>query len=388
MQQIPRIAIHAGEQRRIYQVLDDVLTLGDGQDADIRISGAGLQQLHLRVVRMDDGFRLECLGSEGSFDFEGEARRDVTLKHGDSVQLEHVELTFLIEAPDPEPRARSRRREGGGRGLGRDDVGRAGGARRRQPKVRRAGMPTWAVASCVMASLVAVAALVLQATGGGGGRRSTEDYLELARQQWERGASAEALSTLELARMTADGGERRAVDLLEGRIHDGLQARVDATVIQNGRTDLRSMRNVEERYLVPDPSHRPAARELMRQVATWESMYGEPAARLPEFADLKQQVRMLRTRYGAVAAMDEPDHAEDVLFSAQWRMRLKPRRLLEALEMVEDWLAQNGDTPEVLECKADCEREATKMVDAQLTTVRILLARDDLQGARSKLEEL
>lgn len=353
----------------MYQVLDDALTLGGGDDADIRIRGVGLSDVHLRLVRDGDAFVLECVGDGAAFRFDGAEHRKVRLEHGDKVELDHTQLTFFCDVPPP-PRPR------------RETVQRVRAAR-----ARRSGMPAWALASCVIVSLVAVGAYLV-AESGGGGAASGESYLELARQQWERKDAGAALASLELARDRSAPSDWPAIDALEVRIRATLQERVDRVVVQNGRTDVRSMRNVEQRYLIPDPNHRAAARELMRQIDSWERMYGADAGRIDALGQARAEVRELAGRYREVAAMHESDTAQDVLFAARWRMRLKPKRLLEAVEMIEAWLAKNGDHAEVRACRDECIRESEKRVEAVLRGVRTLVARRDLHGARSQLEQV
>ena len=377
MEQVPRITVAAGDQERVYQILQDVLTVGAGQDADIRVRRAGFQPVQLRLEHRDGRLFAIAPSMEHPFEKDGVPCFELELDDGDTIRVGDVSFTYRVAVEKRSPTERSKTRS------------QLPGGARHKKATRRRRMPRWLVVSNIVVVAMAGFALLYQEFSGAGFSRTSSDLLRLAQQQWERGRAEVALNTLESARSTAtDDQARGAVAELDRRIRVEIEARWHGVRLRNAETDLRSMRNVEERYLIPNPEFRPAARELLRLVRQWYALFGEHVVSVPGMGPVEEKVQALRRRYEGVAAMHEGDTVEDVLFAARWRIRIRPRRVLEALDMLEQWLNENGEDPAVRQVLDECLEEGRSMARRRLELVGQLLRRKMMRDARSTLEEV
>ena len=93
--------IDTGAERRVVALREDVIHLGRGLSADVRIDDATVSRKHALLVRRgDDVVILDDRSMNGVW-VNGERVREATLTDGDEITLGRVALLFRAAVPEP-----------------------------------------------------------------------------------------------------------------------------------------------------------------------------------------------------------------------------------------------------------------------------------------------
>jgi tetratricopeptide (TPR) repeat protein len=398
------LEIQRGARVVVFELLDAEFSIGDGPADSLVVSGVG--PAALRVSSTPRGRRVEGAGLV----VNGKPVERRELRHGDRIEIGGVTIAYReADKPwpvEPEPigagldlridpipakrtansarsaapstgKARAVAAPTGGRaqpvppvrasapvakGRGRaereertdaDHGDRAG----RRDRRRSSGSP-WLLWNLIL--VVAVVGFVLMRSMISGKiERDARDLLTLAHSQYRSGDASAALATLGLAlERDPDGETRSRIAALRKQIEDAAKLAADAPLVAAAERDHREIERFLEINLAVDPS-RAAAREFLRLCDAWLTNHARIADRNADVDRWRSGVKEARRRFEALAAMDTPDTAADVLFVASRCLRFEVRDYRRAIVALESWLQS-----------ADADSDGANAVRTELQSLR------------------
>ena len=87
-----KIEIKSQGSSKVYEVLDDLVTIGRDEQNHIRLKNEGAAPFEARLVRAARGWRIEAAEAGRKFTVNGLTVRAADLEPGDKVALGEVEL--------------------------------------------------------------------------------------------------------------------------------------------------------------------------------------------------------------------------------------------------------------------------------------------------------
>ena len=94
------LEIETGEDRRVVPLRDDVVHLGRGLSADVRLDDATVSRKHAMIVRRDEGVVILDDRSMNGVWLDGERVTEAPLHDGAEIMLGRVVLRFLVAVPE------------------------------------------------------------------------------------------------------------------------------------------------------------------------------------------------------------------------------------------------------------------------------------------------
>ncbi len=364
-----------GEVRTLVLTADKVV-LGSAADADLRVKAAGVLPRHLRFVQTSFGHRVEPVRAGATVEVNGEELFCKDLEPGDVITVGDLELRWLATAS---PRAAALR---AAEPVAAPRPTRRAGARR----VPARGARNWLAISAVFLVVVGAAAIGLRSCASSTWPHSPQHYVDLARAQLGNNQPQRALDTLDFALRDATGATRDEALQLRADIEQAQRERAEQPKIEAARGEHDLLLGFETRYL-RDGATRPAARELVRLVDRWLAAHREFCARHSQGDSLLRAAEELRARYVAVAALDQPDSAADVVFAARSKLRFQWREYPAAVGMLDAWL-QRQDDAQVRRERDAIVSEGEEWLRVKLRSVDVLLERGDRRNAGLDLDQL
>lgn len=274
------------------------------------------------------------------------------------------------------PVPRRQREDGGGR------------AALRRPS---RGSPPWAVLSMAVLGGIAVVVILLRVVTATGAPEP-RDLLNLAETKLESGEIVMARSYVDQAeRLGPSAAVQREIARLRRRIDEVAEAKAELLALGNARShfDVR-LRRFHEFYLVGKENPRSAAREFVDLLEEWLSEFRVTCTETEEGRGLIAQAERWFTTYRPIAQLDEPDTAEDVIFSAARRTRRRDRNnYREAIGLLDRWLAtgaQREDAARVREQRAQWVEDAREWYDDFMRRIDRLAKDGSVDEAIRRLE--
>lgn len=374
-----------GEARRV-AMTGDVMTFGSSAEASVRCTGAGIEPLHVRLVRAGDHVRVEPVRHGATVDVNGEPLFCKDLEPGDEIEFGGCMLRWIVKRGAtpaagrhaPAPRAPVR-----------TPAPRAKAPAAPAPRTRTArsrGTPAWMMVSGVVVLVLAGIVLALQAFAKSSWPHTPQDYVDLAREQLANSQPQRALDTLDVALAHAEGGTRDQALKLQADIRRLLVERTEVPKVQTARREQELLASYEARYL-QGAAERPAAREFVRLCDAWLAQHGDLCRRIAEGNSLVQFVEQVRTRYVTAAALGEPDTAADVIFAAQSKLRFQWRDYRSAVARLDAFLAQHADEAVQAE-RARMIADGEQWLQGKLKFLDQLIARGDRDNAERDLQQI
>jgi hypothetical protein len=371
--------------------------LGSGEEAQVRLRLAGVAARHLCFVRTDIGYRVEPRDPGATVAVNGEHLFCKDLEDGDQIELAGLTLRWRADAAAAaaaEPAAASP--AGAQQAVhaapgGQARAGRAASqAARRSPAARKATAARgagWLPFSAIFLVVVIGAVLVLRAFSGSTWPQSPQHYVELARAQVGNNQPQRALDTLAFALREATGSTREEALALQAEIERMQVERSELPKLQTARHDLELLRSFVGRHLAGAAS-RPAARELLARCQQWRGQYGELCSRHSAGAELLREVDGLASRFGAIAAMETPETAADVLFVLQVLPEHRWRDYKRAMARLDAFLLANPNAEEVRKAREQALVDGEAWLQGLLRQIDALLARGDRFNAQREVDQL
>ena len=94
------LEIDTGAQRRVVALREDVIHLGRGLSADVRIDDATVSRKHAVIVKRGDAAVILDDRSMNGVWVNGERVKEATLTDGDEIKLGRVPLLFRAAVPE------------------------------------------------------------------------------------------------------------------------------------------------------------------------------------------------------------------------------------------------------------------------------------------------
>lgn len=85
-----------GGENRVFKLSRDATVIGRREDCDLRIPLGEISRKHCRIVRSDDGFLVEDMGSSNGTYVNGKRVQSLDLEAGDTVQIGPVVFVLQI----------------------------------------------------------------------------------------------------------------------------------------------------------------------------------------------------------------------------------------------------------------------------------------------------
>ena len=110
--QVVLVMFRSDGERRSFSVVRNMTVIGRREDCDLRIPVGDVSRKHCRLVRTDEGIRLEDLGSSNGTSVNGEPIKEMELNAGDTIGVGPVQFVVQIDgvpaeedlvAPAPQP---------------------------------------------------------------------------------------------------------------------------------------------------------------------------------------------------------------------------------------------------------------------------------------------
>jgi hypothetical protein len=255
-----------------------------------------------------------------------------------------------------------------------------------QPRPRRRNAPPgWVLgilAAPVIGILVMLVMLMLKEEG-----RTTAEWLAMAREQYAQRDLEHALGSLEMAASRQPTGSlKRELDELRIELNKAVARRAQRIDYERAVTARARVLQFERTYLHDRDGGRPAARELLQEIAAWNDEYRDLCMRIEGGSEIVESVDRIEAAWRDVAAPDEPDTAQDVEFRIQRRTYMRPRRDREALALLAEAEAKGTlSAARASELRREILSDAEGMRDARLEAIERMWGRDQRDRA---LEEL
>jgi len=101
--QVVLVMFRSDGERRSFSVVRNMTVIGRREDCDLRIPVGDVSRKHCRLVRTDDGIRIEDLGSSNGTYVNGQRIQESELNPGDAVGIGPVQFIVQIDGvPDEE----------------------------------------------------------------------------------------------------------------------------------------------------------------------------------------------------------------------------------------------------------------------------------------------
>jgi len=398
-----------GGAKNLLPMAGETLVVGSGAGADVMLHAAGLEPQHLRFVRTEAGVRVEPCRPGVSVVVNGEELFCKDLAANDVVEIVGLRLRWLPETkapakaapvrpavvPSTAPAAEPQRPEplrapassprpvrvvARGRDAA-EDSERGDRVRRRTKSVGWG--PFLAVFGLVLGGVVVAVKVLSRSTWPS----SPADYVELAREQMKNNQRERALETLAFALKDATGPVREEALALYASVEKLQGEFAIAPKVDIARQELGLVTRFAERNLRDKPT-RPAAREFVRSCDRWLQRHRDVCSASDDGKGLLRSLEEQRGRFVAIAAMDEPDTAEDVLFGARAKMLLQWREYKAAMRQLDDYLVAHPGDAAVTSERETMLREGEEWLQGRLRLVDQLVNRGDTGGALRDLRNL
>lgn len=348
-----------------------------------------LAEFGLRARRVGEVVRVEPLGPGQQLSVDGETLFCKDLVAGATAEVDGLSLRLLELVETAAPGARTgAERPRGHRDRGAGAAGGAVGARRRSAAVRRRSSALPAIA--VTAAVVLVGVFVFRRLEDSTWPQSPAHFVELARHQLDNNRPERALETLAFALREASGETRRQAEKLQTEIRERLLEQSAGVEVSRAQARLQALRSFVSTELDAAGSgpQRAAARELVRLADEWLQEFGEVTSWHSRGKVLREEVERLRSHYLPATEPGRPETADDVLFSAQSRLRFVIRDYVGALARLDGWLAAHPDDARVEAERARMLEEGGQWLDRQLERLGSALDQGRLYNVERDLAQL
>jgi hypothetical protein len=417
-----RLEITTPDGRRVYEILDEFVTIGREVGNHLRLNDPSVAPVHLRLIHGQAGYRLELADADLAVEVNGERCGARALQPGDEIRIGGTMLTFVDETPGaapPVPPIPSRiadRHDSTAQSATQEpeelevleeveEVVEPRPAPVRQPRPRSAPhapqsarygpppachapharhafvpdkkkMPAWLTWVLVGALAFVLVLVVMRLLGAGSYYReeaSPEHWLALAASQFDRREFSRALDSCSLADTRNPGAEtRQRIQELRERIKVRMLRDADQGTLDLAQRALESMQQFEIKYLAASQP-RPAARELARAAEQWLQRYAAVVRRYTDTAPDVPKVQALYDRYAPQAQLEQPDDSADVLFAVERRLGVPRPNYRDALTFIDGFMAAHPN-----------DRRFGELERARATIVSTARAEFDRHAAEAK----
>ncbi len=398
-----------GGAKNLLPMAGETLVVGSSAGADVMLHAPGLEPQHLRFVRTDVGVRVEPCRPGASVVVNGEELFCKDLAPNDVVDLVGLRLRWLPEPKAPAKAAPARPAPAAStapvaeplrpeparaaappprpvRSAVRDRNAADGADRDERPR-RRAKSVGWGPFLVVFGLVLGGAVVAVKLLSNSTWPSSPADYVDLAREQLRNNQRERALETLAFAMKDATGAVREDALALYASVQKLHGEFAIAPKVDIARQELGLVTKFAERNL-RDKATRPAAREFVRSCDRWLQRHREVCTASEDGKVLLRSLEEQRGRYVAIAAMEEPDTMEDVLFGARAKMSLQWREYKVAIRALDDYLAAHPGDAVVTAERETMLREGEEWLRGRLRLVDQLVNRGDTGGAQRDLRNL
>ncbi|MEZ6197965.1 MAG: FHA domain-containing protein [Planctomycetota bacterium] len=84
---------------KIYEIADDVFTIGSGSEADLVLADESVSEIHLEVRKTPQGYRIVDLESKSGTVVNGQAVNQHVLGNGDTIEIGETRITYIGRGP-------------------------------------------------------------------------------------------------------------------------------------------------------------------------------------------------------------------------------------------------------------------------------------------------
>ncbi|MHC5063863.1 MAG: FHA domain-containing protein [Planctomycetota bacterium] len=338
MEEAPSLHIRVGERSKRYQILDPEITIGPGEDDDLRLKSKGMVPGQLTISQQEDGYLIyNSADSKFKLWINGRQVEDHLLVDGDIIEVGKMRVEFSWEGAVREERisttaSRNKR------------IAKA----RRARHERQASGPNLKLITIVSLGALAIgipSVIWLQKAEFG---MTPPEMIEFAENQLELGKFAEAEAYLARAeRAEPSAEELMAIERVRKKVAAVSTRSEDLPVLNRATRAFSLLQRFESQYLLEDPDRREACREMLREIAEWRANYQEVCNRHrsePQYLDILNKTQDWENKYRSAAELSDPDNETDVLFAAGRKVRLRLRRYALAVALLESWLEKNVES--------------------------------------------
>ena len=413
-----KIEIRSQGAAKVYEVLDDAVTVGKDAQNNIRLKDPDAAAFEAKLVRGAQGWHIEAAAEGRKLTVNGMTVRAADLETGDVVKLGNVELVLLstdgeaapvaaaaapAPAPTPapvpaSPRATAPRLRSGGAGHAPQAQGTArrqaakerevepGGARYARQIRDEKPMNSQRIGMLSAIGVLSLAAifLVYKFVTGSSFNRSPADVIAEAASFLKDGNLESAEATLAIVERDLRGAitnqDAAAIAKLRGDMKSFADKKLDMPRLENAVDEFSGrVLNFREFYLKTEPWERPPARVYVGILEAWLRRHEAVCEKYPDYRDNQlKTVRELLPKARAVAKMNEPDTEADVRFRVKRAMELKrhnPWR--EIITACDTFLKNNPDNSYVRKMRAEVYEVGQKDMKKLIEEADAKLARGD-----------
>lgn len=388
-----RLEITTPSDKRVYEIVDDFVTIGREVGNHLRLNDPAVAPVHLRLIHGQGGYRLEPADAGLEVEVNGEPCRAHPLAPEDRIRIGGTTLRFVDERATPAPVRRPPRAAPHHAQRAPLDARRHAAHHHHVARPARAlkGWVLWVPLGAV-AFVVLLVLLRLLGAGSYYREQSTpEHWLAVAESQLAERAFARALDSCRVAEMGKPRPETAEQILaLCKRIEQEMLRDADQATLDLARHSLEAMRQLEAKF--PSATRpRPVARELARSAKLWLERYQEVVSRYSDRVRDVQEVQDLFSRSAPEAQLERPDDHTDVIFAMEQRLVLLRPLYREALSLADGYLAGHPNDAGYGDVRAKREAVvATARADFERreASARRLLAAGRFADARKELQAM
>jgi len=418
-----------------YDITAEFVTIGTDAGNHLRLHDPAIAPVHLRLIHVQNGYRLELANAEQKLKVNGEECVARALKPNDRIQIGDTTLTFVDEraaSPAPQQAQPQRRpqatapqkaqatapqqarraapaaaghsagapRAAGHHAADHHAAGHHAGHHEHHASghhghhVRKEKKPAW-INWVIWGTLSFVALLVVLRLLGAGDyyreQASPQHWIDEATKKLEQGDFTSALDSCQMAdNCKPDAATLQNIQELRGKINARIARDKDQSNLTLAKKSLEAMEEFEKAHLgIAQP--RAAARELARNAQLWLKNYKDVVSRYPDTAADVAKVQSLFSRFAPIAQLEKPDDADDVLFAVDQRMSLSRPLYVEAMRAIDDYLSAHPNDkrgPKLRERRDAIVKTARTEYDRNEAEARRLLGSRSFADARRALQAM
>lgn len=241
------------------------------------------------------------------------------------------------------------------------------------------------------AALLLVIPFAFKMLGGGSyyAEESAAAITTRAAEHLQRGELLQARSDIELALLRSPQDETRiTLDDLKAKVDAQIAFVADKPSLDLATKSVEAMRELQTQY----PAGKrplPVIRELARTSKAWLDRFAAVAKKHETTAKLVSEVQLVQDSNRALAQLDRPDDAADVLFAVDRRLAVANPQFFEAVRQIDDYVNSHPNDPKLDDLRSRRSaivETARTALETHEASAKSLLAEKKIADAQKHLE--
>jgi len=240
-------------------------------------------------------------------------------------------------------------------------------------------------------ALVLVIPFAFKLFGGGSYyvEESASAIATRADEHLQRGEFTQARDDIALARLRSPDDDTVArLDALKTKVDAALALAADQPTLDLATKSIEALRELQAQYPAGNRPV-PVVRELAKTSKSWLDRFAPVAKKYDATRKLADEAQLVWDSNRAIAQLDRPDDAADVLFAVDRRLAVANPQFFEAIRQIDDYVNTHKNDPKADDLRARrsaIRDEARAALEKHEATAKSLLAEKKIADALKQVE--